>query len=488
MDCMFLSKESRQSAQVFGHALKMPLYDADLSAKARELLASGDVEGAIAEWRRLAGLGSGRARSVLAYVALMGTSFSPSDLEEARRLAVSALQSERGYANYVLGCIALKENQVVNASKYLLESHKAGFVPAATLLASLLFRARDAAPKAIQSAVTMLRRANAAGHRPALMFLCRLYLSGRAGLAHRVLGLLLLPAAAVRYLWAAKYQVFAIGSFHYTRRTGPLLVSGPLQNVRAGEGALGARSYLSVISVAHFAAAILAAAVLFSQPGRASLNWMVLAMWPYGVSYWIASMNNARSLIGSVVQTLLLTLITALVCSAYVGELLDFALSGWMIGAITVAQAVSLVFAAGMGLTAAKQVEPTGEPGPPYRRPILFAQILLGLIAAGSVFARPNHWGLYSLSHYGFDIAADVLLALLPYGAAALFAWRMVTTSPWRPWVYLGVVVVGTLLAVVNNCGLAAVEPGYLSVGFIVCAQSALFGYTAERTLDGDEW
>src|SRR5271170_5029838 len=139
---MFLSKESRQSAQVFGHALKMSLYDADLSPRAREFLAVGDVEGAIAEWRRLADLGSGRARCVLAYVALMGTSTVAPDLEEARRMAVSAVSGERGYANYVFGCIALKEGQVDSAAKNLLESHKAGFVPAATLLSSLLFRAK----------------------------------------------------------------------------------------------------------------------------------------------------------------------------------------------------------------------------------------------------------------------------------------------------------------------------------------------------------
>jgi hypothetical protein len=66
---MIFSKESRQSAQVFPHVLKLPLYDGDCSPAARELLAAGDVDGALAEWRRLADLGSGRARCVLAYVA-----------------------------------------------------------------------------------------------------------------------------------------------------------------------------------------------------------------------------------------------------------------------------------------------------------------------------------------------------------------------------------------------------------------------------------
>jgi hypothetical protein len=116
------------------------------------------------------------------------------------------------------------------------------------------------------------------------------------------------------------------------------------------------------------------------------------------------------------------------------------------------------------------------------------AQILLGFIAAGSVFARLNHWRLDYLNHYAFDVSVDVMLALLPYVAVALFAWRMVTTSRWRPWVYLGVVVVGTSIAVINNCGLAAVQPGYLNAGFIVWAQLFCFGLGAEWALDGNKW
>jgi hypothetical protein len=58
---MFLSKANRQSARVMGHVLNFPLYDGDCSPVARELLAVGDIDGAIAEWRRLADLGSGPA-------------------------------------------------------------------------------------------------------------------------------------------------------------------------------------------------------------------------------------------------------------------------------------------------------------------------------------------------------------------------------------------------------------------------------------------
>src|ERR1700677_4104541 len=68
---MFLSKDSRLSARVFGTVLNFPLYDGDCCPAARECLALGDVTGAVAEWQRLADLGSGTARCILAYLYLM---------------------------------------------------------------------------------------------------------------------------------------------------------------------------------------------------------------------------------------------------------------------------------------------------------------------------------------------------------------------------------------------------------------------------------
>jgi hypothetical protein len=106
---MFFSKDSRLSARVFESVLNFPLYDADCSPAARDCLAVGNVVGAIAEWQRLADLGSGGARCVLAYLHLMGALSIPIDLEEARRIALSAVGGSRGYANYLLGCISLRD-------------------------------------------------------------------------------------------------------------------------------------------------------------------------------------------------------------------------------------------------------------------------------------------------------------------------------------------------------------------------------------------
>jgi hypothetical protein len=145
----------------------------------------------------------------------VGTPSIEPDLEEARRLSLSAISGERGYANYLLGCIELKEKRLVNALPYLEESRKAGFVPATTLMASQVLRVKNAAAETNRNAVTMLRSAVAKGHVPAKILLSRFYLSGRLGPYKRLVGAVLLPQALVSYALAAKYRVFSMGSFHY---------------------------------------------------------------------------------------------------------------------------------------------------------------------------------------------------------------------------------------------------------------------------------
>jgi hypothetical protein len=479
---MFLSKESQQSARVLGHVLNFPLYDGDCSPAAREFLAVGDIDAAIAEWRRLADLGSGRARCVLAYLALKGTQSVEPNLEEARRLASSALNGERGYANYVLACIAIKEKQVASVAQFLGESYKAGFLPAGTLLASLTLESRQLTAKTKSGAVSLLRRASAAGHRPALMVLCRAYLRGRLGIVERLLGACLLPIAAARLVVSLKYRVFSVNSFYYSNSSGPIFSEA---RVRGKQSSIGA--FTGLLSLTHVAAAIFAAGVLITRLNSTSLGWIALAMWPYGLSFLMAKKVDARSGVATAVQTLLLLLLTSLTCSAYLGQLFDLRINTWTICFLTIVQAALLFVACSLGAMGAQFVESAPEPAPAYRKTIVTANILLGIVAAGSVFWRPDVRRVEFLSLHSFEIASTILLALLPYVGAALFTWRFSMTNLVRPWVYLCIVVIGTAMALINNIGLGAVQPGYLSVGFMVWAQLLFFRGVAGWALAGNE-
>jgi hypothetical protein len=279
---MFLSKESRQSARIMGQVLNFPLYDGDCSPTARNLLAVGDVDGAIAEWRRLADLGSGRARCVLAYLALKGTPSTAPDMEEARRLASSALGGERGYANYVLACIALKEGQASTAVKYFADSHTAGFVPAATFLGLAALGAKSASAKSRSGGETLLRKAAASGHQPARAALAIFYVRGRLGLGKRFLGLLLLPVALIRFAMYAKLHVFSMGVFQYSNRSTVPLFADASRLASARESS-GRPRYANILRFTHIAAGTVAAVLLVSQSSDRSIRRSLLgSLWQHG--------------------------------------------------------------------------------------------------------------------------------------------------------------------------------------------------------------
>jgi TPR repeat protein len=480
----FLSKESRQSARVIWHVLNFPLYDGNCSLTARRLLEVGDVDGAIVEWQRLADLGSGRARCVLAFVALTGTPSREPDIEEARRLASSALGGDRGYANYVLGCIALKERQVSSIAQCLGESNKAGFVPAATMLASLAIGARNASAKTKSGAERMLIKAAAAGHRPAQLALCSFYLHGRFGFAKRLLGLILFPSAIIKYFLSAKYRGFSVASFQYFIRPRFPLVAEAAKLALAKES-FGRPRYLNVLRFTHIAAGAVAAVVAVSQSADRSYSLIaagVAAVWPYAVSYFFASGTVARNLVSLAVYLLLVILITAFACDAYLGRIFEMRFSVWMYGGVAVVQTILLMLAGGISGLAAKRVVRTSEPVP-HRQLIFSAHLALGFLAAFAVFMRPLLWHVEYLRRYGLDVVIHSLTALLPYVAVGLFALPLVTANRWKPKVYLGILALGTALAITSNSGLIDVPQGV-----VLMAQFIGFILAAEWALDGTEW
>ena len=108
------------------------------------------------------------------------------DLTEARRMALAAVSGARGYANYLLGCISLREKQPSQAAKYFRESIKTGFTPAATHLASIVVHGTSGEGK--QKAIDLLRKSVSAGHLPAFLILARVYLSVRSWICQTITG------------------------------------------------------------------------------------------------------------------------------------------------------------------------------------------------------------------------------------------------------------------------------------------------------------
>jgi len=114
--------------------------------------------------------------------------------------------------------------------------------------------------------------------------------------------------------------------------------------------------------------------------------------------------------------------------------------------------------------------------------------VILGLVAAGSWLSRADVWHWDYLRRHGFVLASYVLLATLPYLTSAVLSWRLVTANRWKPWVYLGVLMIGTALAVVNNSGIWVLQPGLLGICLVLLVQFIGFIFAAEWALDETEW
>jgi hypothetical protein len=489
------SKDSRLSARIFGRVLNLPLYDGDCSTAARECLARGDLNGAVTEWKRLAGLGSGTARCILAYLHLMGAPSIPMDLTEARRMALAAVSGARGYANYLLGCISLREKQPSEAAKYFRESIKTGFTPAATHLASIVVHGTSREGK--QKAVDLLRKSVSAGHWPAFLILARVYLSGRLGFVKRLLGLVLLLPAFLRFFLALKYQIFSIQCFQITSSSAqPLFIEQGVRDSGKTDFAPTVSYRRAVVRCAHAAAGITAVLVLAVQSHneRDGSSWALttsafglLAAWPYAISYLIAIHANTRTLVSTFVQTILLCLVTVLVCSTYTGHLFQLTLTVWNIVQITATQAFLFFAACGLGEMAAEQIEISGLPTSSARRRLVWGHLILGLSAAASWLSRPEVWSWHYLRENGFDLVSYALLATLPYVAGAVIAWRSGSLEWWKLSIYVGVLALGTALAIINNSGIWVLEPGILGVSLVLLVQFIGYLFAGEWALDDAE-
>ena len=196
-------------------SLNYPLFDGNVSREAREFLARGKTAEAIAEYRRLAALGSGQARGILAYAYLIGTRFTPRDLDAAESLASLAAVSAPGFSHYILGFVALARGDTGKSFSRFIVSKKAGFAPAFSASAQLYSNLYRTAERDLRLTEGLFIRAIRMGHVPAWMFLALFYLKGTRGTLKRVAGAALLPVSLVLYYLFWKFNTFSMSTFSY---------------------------------------------------------------------------------------------------------------------------------------------------------------------------------------------------------------------------------------------------------------------------------
>lgn len=195
--------------------LRCPLYDGGVSPDARKMLALGDIAGAFAEYNRLSELGSGKARCVIAYANLLGTQSLPKNIEEARKIANSAVVLEPGFSNYILGCVSMLDTNWPASFRYFSLSGKAGFFPALSTSAKLmsqLYRLKDGD---LRTSETIFLHATRKMHIPGILYLAAFYKSGARGVSKRLLGLIVFPFAVAGSYLSCRFGIFSIRTFFY---------------------------------------------------------------------------------------------------------------------------------------------------------------------------------------------------------------------------------------------------------------------------------
>jgi hypothetical protein len=218
------------SARITGMVMNYPLYDGEVSAAARELIAQGRLDAAIAEYRRLADLGSGRARCVLAYLHLRDLPGRPRDVDIAKKLATSALTSEPGYANYVLATSAMIEGDSSHCAPIMAESCKARFPPAFAAMAQI-FNQGYGVKRDPKYAETLFLRAIEFKYIPAEFMICKLYSTGDLGPIKHLFGRIALPFAWVRLWFLTRFMIFSVRTFrHFNVIKPPMFNEGALKS------------------------------------------------------------------------------------------------------------------------------------------------------------------------------------------------------------------------------------------------------------------
>jgi TPR repeat protein len=207
-------KDILLSARTMGIVMNFPLYDCGVSEKARRLIAAGKLAEALAEYHRLAAMGSAPAKCVLAYLSLRDLPGAPRNVDAAKAFANAALSSEPGYANYVLSYVAYYEKDAKRAINRMVDSYMAKFVPASTALALINAQGYGIAKHPKEAEIFFLR-AVSAGHIPAAFMLCHFYMRGNRGFAKRLLGVVLSPFAW-SYVWiASRFMIFSMRTFRH---------------------------------------------------------------------------------------------------------------------------------------------------------------------------------------------------------------------------------------------------------------------------------
>lgn len=162
--------------------LHYPLYLPGRSRDIEVMLQRGDAVRAIAELTKLASLGSGAAKTVLAYLHLQGALPSGVDFDRAADLLREPVASGDPYALYVAGWIHfLRDKDAGRAVSCWVAGEEKGFLPSIIELGRFLSWDLPGSPPRYADAIEKLKLADRLGHKQAASLIATLDAAGARG-------------------------------------------------------------------------------------------------------------------------------------------------------------------------------------------------------------------------------------------------------------------------------------------------------------------
>jgi TPR repeat protein len=160
---------------------------------------------------------------VLAYLCLLPGPDGTRDVTRAIELCRRYADAGDAYARFVLAWALLFGGQRIPALKLMKKAALSGFPPAALDLVTFVWNGWGTKERYPSTALELLERAERTEHKAALVWRCRLYMSGQFGLLLRLAGYATLPVALLRYALAVRRDPYSSKVFLF-----PIWVRDPV--------------------------------------------------------------------------------------------------------------------------------------------------------------------------------------------------------------------------------------------------------------------
>jgi len=183
--------------------LRGSLYIPEESRHLVGLLASGGPTRLIEEVEKMAKLGSLWASATLGYLSLLPGEDGRRNPQRAIELLRERAISSDPYVLFVLAWAYVLSGRRLVGLRTMRKASRSGFPPAALEFATFVWNGWGIKEYHSAAALDLLRDARKAGHKAALIWKCKMYLSGKFGAFRACLGYLMLPYAQFRFfVWA----------------------------------------------------------------------------------------------------------------------------------------------------------------------------------------------------------------------------------------------------------------------------------------------